>query len=236
MALKLSDRYPGRTDATANYPHGKPRNATSPGDGTGFPLESDWVSDIYGFLQSLLVEASIVPSTLADRVGASQYLDALDARFSRQIHTPRVQLGWFAVSGAASDENLLTVTKRGDLGGTFGVAANRVEVPSAGTYLALLRAELQYASPGDRSHYGALLNVAGSGQLWGGRARGVRFSGASVDAIGVLGLGVIGITDHTTDTIGVAASAPGGGALTVNAVTGSPDPCLLLLLRVSPAA
>src|SRR5690606_2728397 len=114
--------------------------------------------------------------------------------------------------------NLFNVTKRGDLGGTFGVSENRVVVPSAGTYLAILRAELQYASPGDRSHYGAMLNVAGSGQLWGGRARGVRFSGASMDAIGVFGLGVVGITDHTTDTIGVAASVPDGGELTVNAV------------------
>lgn len=146
------------------------------------------------------------------------------------------QLGWFAVTGAAADGNLLNVTKRGDLGGTFGVSENRVVVPSAGTYLAILRAELQYASPGDRSHYGAMLNVAGSGQLWGGRARGVRFSGASMDAIGVFGLGVVGITDHTTDTIGVAASVPDGGELTVNAVTGSPDPCQLLLLRVSPAS
>lgn len=146
------------------------------------------------------------------------------------------QLGWFAVTGAVADGKLFNVTKRGDLGGTFGVSENRVVVPSAGTYLAILRAELQYASPGDLSwHYGAMLNVAGSGQLWGGRALGVRFSAASMDAIGVFGLGVVGITDHTTDTIGVAASVP-GGELTVNAVTGNPDPCQLLLLRVSPAS
>ncbi len=186
-------------------------------------------------LASTLAADPTVASAVAEAVSEDPALVASLAKAVSE-DPALVQLGWFAVTGAAADENLLNVTKRGDLGGTFGVSANRVVVPSAGTYLAILRAELQYASPGDRSHYGALLNVAGSGQLWGGRARGVRFSGASMDAIGVLGLGVIGITDHTTDTIGVAASAPGGGELTVNAVTGSPDPCQLLLLRVSPAS
>jgi hypothetical protein len=77
MALKPSVRYPAQTDTDAAYPLGKARNAGSFQDGTGTPLEKDWVNDIFGFEQALLDDAGITPSEDPDEVGASQYLDAV---------------------------------------------------------------------------------------------------------------------------------------------------------------
>ena len=79
MAINPNTRYPGQTDTTdpTGYPYGKARNIVTPGDGTGTPYERDVVSDIWGFFQALLGAASIVPSGTPDKVGASQYLTAI---------------------------------------------------------------------------------------------------------------------------------------------------------------
>ncbi len=79
MALDPSAAYPGQIDTTdpTGYPHGRAKNVASLGDGTGTPLEQQWISDLFGFEQALLVDARITPSTTPDKVGASQYLDAL---------------------------------------------------------------------------------------------------------------------------------------------------------------
>lgn len=79
MALIPSARYPAQTDADAGYPQGKARNAVTYQDGSGTPLERDWVNDIWGFLQSLLSAAAITPSGSPDQLGASQYLAAVQA-------------------------------------------------------------------------------------------------------------------------------------------------------------
>ena len=79
MALIPGARYPAQTDVAAAYPQGKARNATTFQDGTGTPLERDWINDLWGFLQSLLADAAIVANGLPDEVGASQYLTALKA-------------------------------------------------------------------------------------------------------------------------------------------------------------
>lgn len=76
MALIPSSRYPAQTDVAAEYPQGKARNASTFQDGTGTPLERDWVNDLWGFLQSLLEAAGVSPSGDPDEVGASDYLDA----------------------------------------------------------------------------------------------------------------------------------------------------------------
>jgi hypothetical protein len=79
VALNPSARYPGQIDAHASYPHGKARNVSAPGDGTGTPWERDLVNDLFGFQQALLGAASIVPSGNADTAAASQYLQAIQA-------------------------------------------------------------------------------------------------------------------------------------------------------------
>ena len=78
MALKLNERYPGRfNNPTSEYPQGSFKNRTTPTAKDGSYLEQDRANDKEGFFQSLLSLAGIVPSGVADKVGASQYFDGL---------------------------------------------------------------------------------------------------------------------------------------------------------------
>ena len=79
MAIVPSTDYSGQIETgDAGYPHGKAKNVGVSGDGSGTPLERNWVNDIWGFFQSLLDRAGITPSGSPDEVGASDYIDALD--------------------------------------------------------------------------------------------------------------------------------------------------------------
>lgn len=85
MAISPEDEYGAQVDTSdpTGYPHGQARNITSPGDGTGTPLEKKWVTDLWGWEQALLTEAgAIEPSGTPDKVGASQYLEALERLFA----------------------------------------------------------------------------------------------------------------------------------------------------------
>lgn len=79
MAINPSSAYSGQVDTTdsAGYPYGRAHNEAIIGDGTGTPLEEKWVSDLFGFEQALLGAAGLTPSGTPDKVGASQYLDAI---------------------------------------------------------------------------------------------------------------------------------------------------------------
>lgn len=95
MAIIPESQYPGKVNpADAEYPYGSARNITSPGDGTGYPWEAAGVRDWQGFFQSVLVAANVVPNGAPDRVGAAQYLQALQKigvfRWSAQ---PTYQVG-----------------------------------------------------------------------------------------------------------------------------------------------
>lgn len=79
MAIVPSTKYPAQTLTSdpGGYPYGKARNVVSAGDGSGTPWEEALVNDIWGFLQALLMGAGATPSGNPDKVGASQYLDAI---------------------------------------------------------------------------------------------------------------------------------------------------------------
>lgn len=80
MAVIPSSRYPAQTDTgDSGYPHGKARSSGSFQDGTGTPLNKDWINDLWGFQQALLAAAGITPSGTPDQVGGSQYLEAVRA-------------------------------------------------------------------------------------------------------------------------------------------------------------
>lgn len=82
MAIVPSTEYPAQTiNSDPGYPHGKARNVTVPGDGTGTPLEADWLNDLWGFLQAALSYGGVSPSGVPDTASASDYLDALKAKF-----------------------------------------------------------------------------------------------------------------------------------------------------------
>lgn len=79
MAINPETQYPGKiTPGTPEYPHGSARNITLPGDGTGTPWDSALVNDLFGFQQALLAAAGLSPSGNPDKVGASQYLEAVE--------------------------------------------------------------------------------------------------------------------------------------------------------------
>jgi len=80
MAIVPSTKYSTQIDTSdpTGYPQGKAKNVVTAGDGSGTPLEKDWVNDAWGFFQSLLSRAGITPSGSPDKVGTSDYLDALN--------------------------------------------------------------------------------------------------------------------------------------------------------------
>lgn len=78
MAISPKNIYPARViSGDSAYPYGRALNIQNGVEGTGTPLEAEWVNDQWGFNQALLAEAGIVPSGQADKVGDSQYLEAL---------------------------------------------------------------------------------------------------------------------------------------------------------------
>lgn len=93
MAIDLTQQYPQQVDpSTAEYPLGRARNVTSIDDNNATPLDESWMNDHFGFQQALLAEAGVVPSGEPDRVGASDYLDAVkNIVGSRQINAGEVK-------------------------------------------------------------------------------------------------------------------------------------------------
>lgn len=78
MALNLFSRYPGRANpASIDYPQGSFKNKTAPTATDGTLLEQDWANDTQGFLQSILSYFGVTANGQVDKVGASQYFDAL---------------------------------------------------------------------------------------------------------------------------------------------------------------
>lgn len=78
MAINPEVQYSGKiAPSDAEYPYGKARNITTPGDGTGTPWEAALVNDLFGFQQALLDASGITPTGDPDHVGASQYAQAL---------------------------------------------------------------------------------------------------------------------------------------------------------------
>lgn len=102
MSLKLNERYPGRmNNPSADYPQGSFKNRTTPDAKDGSYLEKDWANDKEGFFQSLLSKAGVLANGLIDKVGASQYFDAL-------IQTRQVQTGVAFTSAGVSPALTLT--------------------------------------------------------------------------------------------------------------------------------
>lgn len=106
MALDYRVTYPSQvlTDDLLNYPFGKPRNLSVPGDGTGTPLEAQWLRDVWGLLQAILVDAGVTPSGNPDTAQVSQYLDSL-----KTIFIDGRNGGTYAISGGLTLQSSLIV-------------------------------------------------------------------------------------------------------------------------------
>jgi hypothetical protein len=81
MAISPKNRYnANQIDAsdTSGYPEGKAKNISGLGNTDGTPWEEDLTNDIFGFQQAILAAGgNVVPSGVPDKVGASQYMDAI---------------------------------------------------------------------------------------------------------------------------------------------------------------
>ena len=78
MARNMNTDFPTKTEApSASYPNGAFRNVTVTGDGTGTPWDALIMNDVAGFQQELLDKAGLTPDGNNEKVGASQYFDAM---------------------------------------------------------------------------------------------------------------------------------------------------------------
>lgn len=81
MAIAPKNAFPGKIDLTdlIGYPEGKARDVSTPSALDGTPWVALLLNDVFGFQQALLKASipPIVPSGSPDKVGASQYLQAL---------------------------------------------------------------------------------------------------------------------------------------------------------------
>ena len=152
MALRPIDRYPGQTvDGGADYPDGRARNITTPGDGTGTPWERDLVNDWLGFFQGLLVEAGISASGEVDTAVLSDRINALK-RLTRRIGCH------VNVTGEVGDDGNLTmeIVRQSEDGG-FVILDEDLEETASDVRLRAPEGALHYV------HFSGLVTLPDSG-------------------------------------------------------------------------
>jgi hypothetical protein len=127
----LTSRYPTKSQADAlNYAlAGKARDVTSSGDGTGTPLEKDWMNDLFGWQQALMAQAGLAPNGNVETQIASQLLSAVQIVSQQRIYAA-YQFGTTAVANNALFPILALMSQNG----SFNLTANVVTFPAAGKY------------------------------------------------------------------------------------------------------
>lgn len=205
--INPSTKYPSQIDTTdpVGYPQGKAKNVGTPGDGTGTPLERDWVNDVFGFFQAVLAWFGTTPSGTPEKVGASQVLTALQALRTRtEVLTtsgtwtkpagPYTALRVRCVAGGPGGGSAAAGTTGG--GGASGEDRTVVipwsSVPSSVTYA--IGAGGTVGAVGGNTNFGSLLTVESLGfggngvatQMYGGGGGG-RGNGANGVAGGAAG-------------------------------------------------
>jgi hypothetical protein len=130
MALDPSARYPGQVDTTTDptgYPLGAAQDITVPGDGTGTPWQKDLVNDIWGFFQAMLAAVSATATGTPDKVGASQYLSAIQSLTTTAINAVSLQAAYLrSVALAQTAPHIDVTTNSFQVGGTVDPMLFRV--------------------------------------------------------------------------------------------------------------
>lgn len=131
MAIDPSARYGAQLDLSdPAFPHGKPRNVSTPGDGTGTPFEAGWLSDLFGWQQDLLDAAGLTPSDVPDEVGSSQYNAGIRAIVSERfdgdgrVEFPATLTETVVVPAAAFTVNNQDPTEFSRTTGAIGIVAS----------------------------------------------------------------------------------------------------------------
>lgn len=161
MAISPKLIYPAQIDATSDptgYPRGKAQNDIVEGDGVGTPYEKTLLNDVLGMQQELLSAAGATPSGTPDKVGASQYVDAIryicrdevrmqplvptqdatNARVPEDFVFEDVKMAWvqqgsgkvlfFPITNMPAHGNLVSVTL--GVGGGLGLGGNWTAIPT----------------------------------------------------------------------------------------------------------
>lgn len=162
MALIPSSRYPSQVDADGAYPLGKARNSGSYQDGTGTPLERDWVNDLWGFQQALLAAAEITPSGTPDQVGASQYLESLEAVIAAAVGVAAMKYAHCSPVGTSElSGNSFQLLLQSQNGGFSIESDYRLRVPSEGRYFMVVTTRVRSASTSNPATIGVGLRNSG---------------------------------------------------------------------------
>lgn len=124
MAINIGALFPSKTTpGDADYLYGSARNVTTPGDGTGTPWDAAILNDVLGFQQSLLSAAGVVPSGNPDKIGASQYLEAMQKISAKNLPTLAAAITDKTLLAAAGQYVYLTEHTAGKGGGGPWVTA-----------------------------------------------------------------------------------------------------------------
>ncbi len=213
MSLKLNEHYPGRfNNPSSDYPQGSFKNRTTPTAKDGSYLEEDWANDKEGFFQSLLSAAGVTANGLVDKVGASQYFDALTQVTRGRFLNVRVfnTAGTFTYT-PTTGTNSVVVEVVGGGGGGGGCQANGASASSAGGG----GGSGAYGRGLYTSAFSGVTVTVGAGGAAGGAGGtgGSSSFGSLLSSPGGLG-GNLGLTTSTFPLIipgGSRASAPSGG-------------------------
>lgn len=217
MALIPGTRYPAQTDTDADYPRGKARNAGSYQDGTGTPLEKDWLNDLFGFEQALLDAVGATPSGTPDSASASQYVDAI-----RSLSALRYAHYDILASPAPATNEHFRLAENPDapnVANGFTLESDRyVVVPYGKLYLVLVTGNFTTSKTGVDTLISIKLSSQGAG-LYPIGINALAYARRSADNtahnvnLAMLGLGkptLVGVVDHYENKIAVAATTPGG--------------------------
>jgi len=113
--IRPIDEYPGKVEpVSSQYPDGKARNISAPGDGTGTPLEAKWLNDLFGVMQYVTSKAGITPSGTPENAETSQVFEGLWTLLNARVLT--FNLTADANYTLTADQNLyknITITDTG---------------------------------------------------------------------------------------------------------------------------
>lgn len=144
----LTSRYPTKSQADAiNYAlAGKARNVTASGDGTGTPLEKDWLNDHFGFQQALMAQAGLTPNGTVETQIASQLLEALKIVIQQRTYAA-YKFGTTAVANNALFPMTLMSASSG-----FSISSNQITVPTVGKYRVAIAGMVKSTSTANPSY------------------------------------------------------------------------------------
>lgn len=194
-----SSKYPANTAVDlVNYPQGKARNVTASGDGTGTPLDKDWVNDWFGFQQALVALAGITPNGTPDTAVSSQALQAIQAIMQvRTLAAYQITTGALHSSGGVFGLSLLY-----QFGG-YSMTSGAITVPAAGKYLVKFQGNFDASSAANPTYIAAGFRVNAVDTTCGGTAW--RYSTNPSDIVTLAAETLLTITTPGTQAITLAA-------------------------------